>query len=257
MMGYQEEKFAVETPDDVTLRGVKYVPENIKAKIFFLHGLSVPKEGPANILTETAASLAQNGFEVVAFDFRGHGTSGGKDHDFTFECGLVDFDTVFNTEQASQPVGVLGFSFGAAIAVDYFVARNTKVAAAVLFSPVLDSGDGLFDNPNSVMGQAYAKMKTDGNDKMTMPNGFHIGAKMAETANNYPAAYNLSKLSDNTLIIQGRNDQMLDFELMQKLGRDQVAKYIVLDTIHGLTEEKDRAIQLTVDWFSKKLMEAK
>jgi pimeloyl-ACP methyl ester carboxylesterase len=84
----------------------------------------------------------------------------------------------------------------------------------------------------------------------TVPyNGFKVGKDVFTEAENYQVADDLARIDSPTLIIQGRNDQMLWLEVQKELGEPAADKFLVLDTVHGLTEQKAQAIQKTVAWF--------
>lgn len=86
--------------------------------LIFVHGLGSDRAGHHAL--EIAAELWQRGFNLVLFDLRGHGlsdegrTSGGY---FEKKDLLGAFDFVRNSGIASEAIGVLGFSMGAAIAI--------------------------------------------------------------------------------------------------------------------------------------------
>lgn len=234
----QEHHSKVFTSDGVELEVLKYVPEQIKGRIFMLHGLSVPKEGPSNILRETALALADAGFKVISFDFRGHGASGGESPDLTVETGFADFEAIFSTEEADGlPMGIFGFSYGGLVAIEYTAHHSLSPRAMVFFSPALDFVKGVFKNPSSVMGTLYQEAEANGSlDRegyFVLPyNGFRVGKKVFDSAGKYKPYESLPKIATHALIIQGKNDQMLSYEYMKQLGEPIVEKYVVLNTVH-------------------------
>jgi len=243
----------IQTQDKITLEAIKLTPKQTptKAQIFLTHGYSVPKEGPADILKETAEALAENGFEVIYFDFRGHGKSTGESSDVTLDSGLLDLDAVFRaTHNSKLSVGFLGFSYGATVAIKYITDNHITAFATVFFSPALDLIKGALEYENSLLGKFAREAVTNNQTEFVLPhNGFRGSLNLFDSFKNYKPAEDL-KVVPNTLILQGKNDQMLDFNLMKSLGEPAVDKYLVLDTVHGLTEEKPRAIKEAVDWFS-------
>jgi len=253
----QEQHSRVLTLDGVELEVLKYIPHQAKGKIFMLHGLSVPKEWPANILRDLALWLANHWFEVITFDFRGHGGSAGESPNITVETGLLDFDAVFATEaQDDMPMGIFGFSYGGLIAIEYTVQHSLSPKAMVFFSPALDFVKGVFENTSSVMGTLYQEAEANGSlDRdgyFVLPrNGFRVGKKVFDSAGKYKPYEDLPKIVTHSLIIQGKNDQILSYEYMRQLGEPIVEKYLVLNTVHGLTEEKEKAVQETVKWFER------
>jgi alpha-beta hydrolase superfamily lysophospholipase len=252
--------YIVTTSDGIKLSATNYVLHtNPKATIFISHGFTVPSAGPANILADVAAKLAENGYAVVTWDYRGHGRSEGNDYDVTLDTFRTDFDAIFQHNQPGAAFGVLGFSIGGMTAINYFADRAVQPAAMVLYSPALDMWDGAFNYSDSAMGKSYQAALKDGSLEkdgwFVAPSGFRIGRKMVESARKMAdnTAKNLDKIHTKTLIIQGAKDQMLNYQLMRRLGEKKVDEYVVLDTVHGLTEQKDEAIALTVDWFDRYL----
>ena len=252
----QKQKLIVTTSDGVALNVVKYVPEQSKGKIFMLHWLSVPKEGPSNILLDTALWLVNAWFKVITFDFRGHWGSGGESPDITVETGLLDIDAVFRSEEKDDlPFWIFGFSYGGMISIEYTVKNALSPHVMVFFSPALDFVDGVFKNEHSVMWNLYLDAERDGSlDRdgyFTLPyNWFRVGKKVFQSAKHYKPYEDLKTIVTKSLIIQWKNDQMLSYEYMKMLWEPIVDKYITLDTVHGLIEEKEKAIQETVSWFS-------
>lgn len=253
----QEQHAKVVTADGIELGVLKYLPKQARGQIFMLHWLSVPKEWPSNILRELALWLADHWFKVVTFDFRGHGTSGGESVDITVETGFLDFDTVFTTEvEDGLPLGIFWFSYGGLVAIEYTVQHSLSPQAMVFFSPALDFVKGVFENKSSVMGTLYQEAEANGsldrNGYFVLPyNGFKVGKNVFVSAGKYKPYEDLPKITTHSLIIQGKNDQMLSYEYMKQLGEPIVEKYLVLDTVHWLVEEKEKAIAETVQWFSK------
>jgi pimeloyl-ACP methyl ester carboxylesterase len=249
-------KRQVQTADKTNIEIAEYGADNPRGRVFVCHGLSVPKEGPANILAEAAQALAEAGFEVVSFNFRGNGDSGGYDYDMTIGTGLVDLEAVFRAYKDDLPVGFLGFSYGAAVAVEYITRHQVKPTAVVLYSPVLDFRRSVIEHPNSVLGELYKAAAADGSLErdgyFTVPhNGFRVGKNVFDEASDYQIASDFAKITAPKLIIQGRNDQMLWFAVQKELGKPAADEFLVLDAVHGLTEQKEQAIQKTADWFKR------
>lgn len=252
------EKSRTLTSDNIELETVKYIPESPKGIIYICHGVTVPKEAPANILKEVAIALVETDFKVITFDFRGHGPSAGKDCDFTIEKGQLDLDAVFKTETNNLPIGMLGFSCGASIITLYSHFNKIKLGAMVFFSPALEWLECSINNANSVIGQSLITAKTSGDYErdgyVKVPNGFCLGRAFFEEVAQTKIDKYVPLLKTRLLICQAKRDQMLDFNLTKKLGEPICDKYVVYDAVHALTEVKDQAIKETVEWFNKYLI---
>lgn len=111
------------SPDDGPLRGT----------VFLLHGYGLSLES----MLPWALVLAEAGYQPVLVDLRGHGRSGGK----RISLGPVEtrdlrqvLDHLLARDDVREPVGVLGESFGAALALRW-AAQDERVRAVVAFAP--------------------------------------------------------------------------------------------------------------------------
>ncbi|HLT27936.1 MAG TPA: lysophospholipase [Zeimonas sp.] len=99
-----------------------------------VHGLGEHAGRQRNV----AAFLARRGFDVVAFDHRGHGRSGGARGALRTQDDLVeDLCAVIDTA-SSAPVLLVGHSMGGLVALRHALAHPHRIAALVLSSPALD-----------------------------------------------------------------------------------------------------------------------
>src|SRR5947209_3021371 len=105
-----------------------------RASVVLVHGLSATKDNPE--LVAVAVALQERGFDVVAYDARGHGESGGI-------CTLGDLErhdvaaAVALARRSGLPVVVVGASMGG-IAVLRHAADNRDVAGVVTVSSPAD-----------------------------------------------------------------------------------------------------------------------
>jgi pimeloyl-ACP methyl ester carboxylesterase len=97
-----------------------------------LHGVRMDKRS----LEPMAAALSDAGFRSVLVDLRGHGESDGRyltygAHEATDVSQLLD--ALEGRGQALGPVGVYGFSYGGAVAID-LGARDRRISGVVAVS---------------------------------------------------------------------------------------------------------------------------
>lgn len=95
----------------------------------------------------TASDLARAGFEVHAYDQRGHGRSGGtRCHVRRFEHlldDLEDFVAAVRSERRALPVAVIGHSMGGLVVAAYASQRNPEVAGVVASAAMLSMPEDL------------------------------------------------------------------------------------------------------------------
>ena len=90
--------------------------------VVMLHGFASSRDEIGGIFAAQAAALAEAGIASLRIDFRGYGESEGKEAEVTIERLLEDA-TIARTHLAGLDgvdparIGVLGYSFGAAIAM--------------------------------------------------------------------------------------------------------------------------------------------
>jgi len=114
----------------------KTVPENIRGTIFLLHGYGLDKEA----MMPWGLVLAKAGYRVVLVDLRGNGHStgdniyfGGIERTDLVQC----LDALRQQNVCREPVGVLGISYGAVLALQW-AAIDPRVQSAVAISPYPD-----------------------------------------------------------------------------------------------------------------------
>lgn len=137
---YEDVEFTSRT-DGLTLRGWYIERERGGPTALFVHGVDSVRSGNNALLL--ASMLRGQGFNVLLFDLRGHGSSegdrvSGGDHERHDVLGAIDF-----LEGRGVPpgkVGVLGVSMGAAAAA-LAVAEAPSVEALVLDSVYASMSD--------------------------------------------------------------------------------------------------------------------
>ncbi len=120
-------------PDGTTLRGLRWARAG-GAGAVLVHGLGEH----AGRYGSLAAFLVERGFDVHAFDHRGHGRSDGARGALRRADDLVDDLAAIVDETGSAPVLLVGHSMGGLVAVRYALRQPDRVAALVLSSPALD-----------------------------------------------------------------------------------------------------------------------
>lgn len=113
------------------------------ARVLLIHGLS---EHSARHLN-TVNALTKMGYEVVRFDLRGAGVSGGaRQHIETFDDYIQDVTQVYTwicREKSQIPLFVLGHSLGGLIAIYFTANYNRALSGLLLSAPAFKVGEGI------------------------------------------------------------------------------------------------------------------
>lgn len=125
-------------PDRTVLRGLRWRCAG-GARAVVVHGLGEHAGRQRNV----AGFLARRGFDVVAFDHRGHGRSDGARGALRRQADLVDDLAAIVDSGASAPILLVGHSMGGLVALLHALAHPETVAALVLSSPALDPALGI------------------------------------------------------------------------------------------------------------------
>lgn len=133
--------FSVQPVDDVVLANglrLHYRRWNTPASrsdlppVLLLHGLA----SSSYIWNLVAPFLAEQGYEVIALDQRGHGESAKPDHGYDFATILADDQAAVQALGLQRPI-VVGHSWGAMAALEYAAAPGTGVSALILVDGAL------------------------------------------------------------------------------------------------------------------------
>ena len=126
---------------DVTLRGWYISGQEEKPTLIFVHGIGSVRSGDRAV--DLASRLVGNGYNVLMFDLRGHGSSGGDQVSggyFEQWDVLGAYDFLAGRGVPPGRIGLLGFSMGAATAV-LAAAREPGIGALVADSPYAKASD--------------------------------------------------------------------------------------------------------------------
>ena len=110
---YEEVEFA-SRDDDITLGGWYLPGENDKPTIIFVHGIGSTRSG--NNMVAFASKMVDRGYNILMFDMRGHGTSGGDRVSggyYEQQDVLGAYDYLIARGISSDSIGLLGVSMGA------------------------------------------------------------------------------------------------------------------------------------------------
>lgn len=147
-LAYENIEF-VSAEDDVRLSGWFLPADDSAATVIMAHGFRSNRLQPSVPALNLAASLVYGGFNVLMFDFRNSGESGGDVttlgyHEVKDVLGAVAWLKGERPETA-QAIGLIGFSMGAVTAT-LAAAREPEIGVIVLDSPFADLRPYLREN---------------------------------------------------------------------------------------------------------------
>lgn len=132
------------TSDGLELSGRWHAAPSARATAVLVHGFSAGRDDPA--VCALAQDLLEAELNVLTYDARGHGASGG-------DCGVgstehLDVECAVEQARASElPVVLVGVSMGAIAVVNYLAAEPPPMAAESVPGPLLTSGAVLVSAP--------------------------------------------------------------------------------------------------------------
>ncbi len=120
--------------DGITLRTRRWVADSPKGRIVLVHGLAEHSGRWEHV----GDFLAGRGYEVLSYDWRGHGESEGpRGHADTFEHMVDDLEELFASVPSDVPRIIYGHSMGGLISATYAVSDRPQPDAYVLSAPAL------------------------------------------------------------------------------------------------------------------------
>src|SRR3954447_26527954 len=120
--------FSLDTPTGVQLSGER---TGSGVPVILLHGLTATRR----YVLMGSRYLSRAGVELVAFDARGHGSSGPAPEPSAYEYADMVGDLEVVVASVGTPVVLAGNSMGAATAAAYALAHPERVSALVQITP--------------------------------------------------------------------------------------------------------------------------
>ncbi|HEX2875210.1 MAG TPA: alpha/beta hydrolase [Polyangiaceae bacterium] len=223
--------------------------------IVLLHGVRMDKQASIPM----ALSLCDAGYRAVLVDLPGHGESGGRyltygDHEAHDVSGLLD--ALDASGVALGPVGVFGFSYGAAVAID-LAAIEPRVRGVVAVSPFASLREVVRDYRRKYLPAAAHVLPDDWFQQAVSNTAWFVGFDPDESA----PAQRIRASSAPTLLIHGDADTQVPLRHSQALARAAAGRAELL-VLHGGTHDSMPADANhlvrdgAVAWFDAKLRSA-
>lgn len=252
-------------------------PTPAAARVLLIHGIS---EHSGRHLT-TVAALNAASIEVVRFDLRGSGKSGGaRQYVKSFSEYTQDVATVFNwieSELESLPLFVMGHSLGGAIAVHFAAEYGRLFNGLILSAPAFQTGGvspltvlmgrvlarfipgfRIYSKDSSALSRDEEVVEAYVNDPLaTRYNTLAQGKAVLDALAQMPEM--CKKISNPTAIFHGTSDRVIlpagSFELVQSLASAQKELHYLPSVYHEphLDWDSEKYFTLLVQWLRRQI----
>lgn len=204
-----------------------------------------------------ADRLADSGFSVVRFSFRGHGDSGGTQRGVTVAGEMLDLQTAvdYATEEHPGRLSIVASSFGAVSTVLSLRYLAEYLTGLVLWNPVLDLRR-TFLEPDLAWG---VENFGPGQQELLHSQGyllvdgeFALGRTLFEEFRHYRPIEDFLASDMSALIIHGDKDASVSYDIARSAAeaRANCTLRTVAGSDHGFDSRsrEDEAIDATVEW---------
>ncbi len=208
-----------------------------------------------------AEHLADSGFTVLRFSFRGHGNSHGSESGVTIAGEILDLQAAVEVlfRDHKGPLSIVAASFGAvplALSLPYL---SWRLDSLVLWNPVLNL-HRTFIEPELPWGldnfglRQQEQLHRQG--FLLIDGAFQLGWVLFEEMRRYhpDQAFVASRLP--ALVIHGDRDSYVSYEIAREAAAAQgrCEFHTVVGSDHGFDspEREEEAIRETVDWLTRR-----
>jgi len=227
--------------------------------VVLTHGIINDKDEDGNFV-KLAKKLNQKGYNVLRFDFRGHGDSEGISENVTIAGELTDLETSIQKFDelihAKPRYIIIASSFGAVSSILYTAANIERVDKIVLWNPVLDF-ERTFLKAETPWGKTffnqkgYEELKKKG--YITVPETeFRLGKRLIEEFKEIKPYQLLRKFELPVLTIHGTEDTAVPYSVSKQHGTpNRHSKFISHKCDHSFVGIEDTVIEETVEWVTE------
>lgn len=228
--------------------------------VLLVHGIINNKDEDGSFV-KLAKKLNLKGYNVLRFDFRGHGESEGRSEDVTIAGELADLETSIQKYDElihEKPrYVIIASSFGAVSSILYTAENSDRVDKIVLWNPVLDF-ERTFLKAETPWGKTffnqngYEELKTKG--YITVPTTeFRFGKRLIEEFKEIKPYKLVRNFNIPVLTIHGTEDTSVPYLVSKQYGTpNRHSKFISHKSDHCFVGIEDTVIDETVEWVDKK-----
>jgi alpha-beta hydrolase superfamily lysophospholipase len=223
------------------------------------HGITVDMD-EGGMFVRLADRLAETGFSVLRFSFRGHGKSGGTQRGMTVAGEMLDLQAAFDyvSRSVSGPATIVAASFAAVSASLSLPWLGSRLHRLVLWNPVLDLTD-TFVEPTLPWGKEnFSPSQQDllvSHGFLVVDGGFELGRVVFEEFGHYRPRDAFIASPVPALIVHGDQDTMVSYAVAKRAAaaREACEFHTVSGSDHGFDsrEREDEAISVTVTWLDQ------
>lgn len=254
----------IHTVDGLVLKADYGEVKSSETGVILAHGITTNR-GRESVLVAAESVLNQSGFSTLRFDFRGHGDrQNDSEREVKISGTLLDLsaNVVFMQDNGIKKIGLVGASFGGAIAALYAADNPDFIQALFLENPVLDFRP-VFLEPKTAWGQEFF-----GNiEERTRENGFlevgigrfRLGRELFDEMHLYSPTEALVRYPHEIMVVHGDQDTRVDLGDMmgsyKRLPNPHKRLEILTGAEHGFHTEpyKGMVVAMMVDFFNNNL----
>ncbi|SHF64047.1 Lysophospholipase, alpha-beta hydrolase superfamily [Streptoalloteichus hindustanus] len=220
------------------------------------HGINATMtEG--GMFVRLAEQLAEAGFTVLRFSFRGHGDSQGTQRGVTIAGEMLDLQAAVEHVVGRFPgrLVIVASSFGAVPTSLSLPWLGDRLGRLVLWNPVLDL-QRTFVTPELPWGkenfnaEQQKLLATQG--FLTLDGEFEVGRVLFEEFHRYEPLQCLTANTVPALVVHGDQDTAVSYEIARQAAaaRPNTEFHTVRGADHGFDtrEREDEAVAVTVEW---------
>ena len=228
-----------------------------KGVVILVHGIFSTKDERGRFIRQAKLHNEMD-FDVIRFDFRGHGDHKIISEDITIGGMILDFHSVMKYAKSLnyKQIYVVASSFGASILLLYLqIKPNIYPSRIVLLNPLLDYNLTFF-NPilpyakNFFNEEGYNELETTG--YITLEEGFKMNINMINEMKLLQPYEIIKELNIPTRIIHGDKDSKLPYSITQEYS--SLSNIIDFQTIHGADHafkpeaDEKKSFELIIEW---------
>lgn len=222
------------------------------------HGITADMD-EGGMFERLAHRLAETGFDVLRFTYRGHGRSGGTQRGVTIAGEMLDLQAALDVaySRLTKPLGIVAASFGA-VSTCLLLPYIRELYGLVLWNPVLDL-KRTFVEPTLPWGRSnfneenIKHLRKDG--YLLLDNSFEIGQVLYEEMKHYDPYRYFVQSSIPSIIIHGNKDTYVPYDVSSIACSEHsnCKMYTIEGSDHGFDsrEKEDTAITITTQWLEE------